>query len=305
MKSSMSGECHGHLFMDGIDYLKAKARFEQRVDHDEIRRKLKAYADAGVTFYRDGGDPYGACLYASRIAGEYGIDLRMPVFAIHKNGHYGKIVGKGFDSMSEYSALVKEAAGLGADFIKIMCSGIMRFDTDGCVSGKALSRGEIREMVHIAHEEGFAVMAHVNGARAVLDTVEAGADSIEHGNGMDEDCIQALEQSGAVWVPTLSPIGNLLRTNRHEHRLIGKLLAEQEANVARAYAAGVYLAAGSDAGAFSVPHVQGIADETAYICEAAGTAGDAADQEMMQSRILQRLAAGEERIRRRFRRDCF
>lgn len=55
-------------------------------------------------------------------------------------------------------------------------------------------------MIHIAHEEGFAVMAHVNGAGAVKDAVEAGVDSVEHGNFMDEACLQALAESGTVWV---------------------------------------------------------------------------------------------------------
>ena len=41
-------------------------------------------------------------------------------------------------------------------------------------------------MVYIAHEEGLAVMSHTNGAKAVADAVEAGADSIEHGNYVDE-----------------------------------------------------------------------------------------------------------------------
>ena len=41
------------------------------------------------------------------------------------------------------------------DFIKVMFSGIMDFDTDGHVTGTPLEREEIREMIHIAHEEGF------------------------------------------------------------------------------------------------------------------------------------------------------
>ena len=41
-----------------------------------------------------------------------------------------------------------------------------------------LKPDEIREMIHIAHEEGFAVMAHVNGAGPVLAALEAGADDM-------------------------------------------------------------------------------------------------------------------------------
>lgn len=58
-----------------------------------------------------------------------------------------------------------------------------------------LQRDEIRELIHIAHEEGFSVMAHVNGAAPVLAAVEAGVDSVEHGNFLDEETLQALSES--------------------------------------------------------------------------------------------------------------
>ena len=41
------------------------------------------------------------CWHA-RLAPKYGIDYRTPVFAIHKNGHYGSIVGRGFDDLKEF-----------------------------------------------------------------------------------------------------------------------------------------------------------------------------------------------------------
>ena len=67
---------------------------------------------------RDGGDPYGVAMLASRLAPKYGIDYRTPVFAIHKNGHYGSIVGRGFDDLKEFHQRVLEAKESGADFIK-------------------------------------------------------------------------------------------------------------------------------------------------------------------------------------------
>ena len=63
--------------------------------------------------------------------------------------------------------MVKEVKTQGGDFIKIMTTGIMDFDTDGGITGEALRAQEVKEMVHIAHEEGFAVMCHTNGTKAV------------------------------------------------------------------------------------------------------------------------------------------
>ena len=73
----------------------------------------------------------------------------------------------------------------------------------------------IREMIAIAHGEGFAVMAHANGAQTIRDALEAGVDSIEHGAYMDGDTVRALARSGAVWVPTLSTVGNLIGNGRY------------------------------------------------------------------------------------------
>ena len=116
-------------------------------------------------------------------------------------------------------------------------------------------------MIHIAHEEGFAVMAHVNGAQPVLDAVEAGVDSVEHGNCMDQDCLQAMAEHGTVWVPTHVTIANLLRSSRFEREVIENLRKKQADNIKKAFSTGVSVAAGSDAGAYMVPHAEGTLDE--------------------------------------------
>ena len=74
---------------------------------------------------------------AARLAPEYEIDYRTPVFAIYKEGHYGKIVGKSFSDMKEYHRRVLEAAAEGADFIKIMTTGLLDFADHGKNYGNA------------------------------------------------------------------------------------------------------------------------------------------------------------------------
>lgn len=67
--------------------------------------------------------------------------------------------------------------------------------------GNAAFSNGCERMVHIAHEEGFAVMSHTNGCYGVQAAVEAGVDSIEHGNYMDDETISMLADSESVWVP--------------------------------------------------------------------------------------------------------
>ena len=278
--------------MNGKNYREAVALHKNGVQEQDIREKLKQYQDSGVTFVREGGDVLGVSSRAAQLAPEYGITYRSPVFAIHRNGHYGGIVGYGFDTMKEYHSLVKKAAGEGADFIKVMFSGIMDFAREGHLTEEPLDKGDIREMIHIAHEEGFAVMAHVNGAKAVLNAVEAGVDSVEHGNFVDEDCLQAMAESRAVWVPTYVTITNLIGSGRFDDASLLRLKEHQGEKIKRGWELGVKIALGSDAGAFCVPHGQGIWDEYRELGTLLGGG----------SELAGRFEAAEAEIRRRFAR---
>ena len=200
----MFGECHAHIFLNGYDYRKAVETQKNGPQDELIRAHLEEYRKRGIRFIRDGGDHYGVSKRTARLAPEYGIDYRTPVFAIYKEGHYGKIVGKSFSDMKEYHRRVLEAAAEGADFIKIMTTGLLDFEDHGRITGTPLSALEVKEMVHIAHEEGFAVMSHTNGSYGVQAAVEAGVDSIEHGNYMDDETISMLADSRSVWVPIYS-----------------------------------------------------------------------------------------------------
>ena len=225
------GECHAHIFMDGKNYKKAVERHKNGVDESVIRSHFVCYQTQGIHFVRDGGDALGVSRRAKELAPEYGIDYRTPIFAINKNGNYGKIVGKGFDTLKEYTALVKEVKTQGGDFIKIMTTGIMDFDTDGGITGEALRAQEVKEMVHIAHEEGFAVMCHTNGTKAVEALIEAGADSVEHGNYMEEQTIKSLADSDLVWVPTVTVVPNMFGCGRFSDELLHKIYEKEKTNI--------------------------------------------------------------------------
>jgi hypothetical protein len=247
--------------MDGINYKKAAALHRDHVQDEDIREKLRAYQAAGITYIRDGGDTMGVSKRARELAGTYGITYVTPIFAIHKKGHYGGIVGYPYFNMKEYHELVLQVRQQGGDFIKLMFSGIMDFDREGEVTEEPLAKDEIRELIHIAHEEGFAVMAHVNGARTVQYAVEAGVDSVEHGNFTDEECLQAMAESDAIWVPTYVTITNLIGSGRFDDASLTRLNDRQGHQLRRAWQLGVRLALGSDAGAYRVPHAQGLLDE--------------------------------------------
>lgn len=254
------GEAHMHIFMNGVDYRQAVRDQINGVNEEVIRKNLEEYRRRGITWLRDGGDIYGTSKRTMEIAPEYGITYRTPVFAIHKKGHYGGIVGKAYENMKDYRKLIQELREKGGHFVKIMISGIMDFDRGG-LTESSLPDEEIRELIHIAHEEGFAVMAHTNGSKAVRAAALAGVDSIEHGNFCDDDALQALASSKTIWVPTIVTVKNLLGDGRFPEHVVEKIWEGQQKNLHRAFELGVKLALGSDAGAYRVLHGQGLMDE--------------------------------------------
>ena len=290
----MFGECHAHIIMDGVNYRRAVDMHKNGPDDQIIKAHLKAYQDKGITFVRDGGDALGVSLRAKEIAPEYGIDYRTPVFAIHKEGHYGSIVGKSFATMREFHDRVLEAKKAGADFIKIMTTGIMDFNMHGAVTGTPLDAAEVKEMVHIAHEEGMSVMSHTNGDYGVQAAVEAGVDSLEHGNYMNEDSLAMLAQSHTVWVPTLVTVRNLMGDGRYEDEALWPIIESAKENVRKAFQLGIKVAPGSDAGAYRVLHGQGIQDEMDSFVEFL--------EEEKRDDVYRWLADGEAEIKKKFMR---
>ncbi len=250
----MRADCHIHMVLDGRDWKKAIDRHRQGPDEKWIRETLAAYAGAGFTYLRDGGDRWGAGALAREIAGEYGIRYRTPLANLYKKGHYGGFIGNGFENLREYRSLVERTRENGGDFIKIMISGLMDFRQFGTLSEEGLLPEEIRELIHIAHEEGFAVMAHANGARTVEAAAEAGVDSVEHGAYLDREAMLAMKENGTVWVPTLSAVGNLRGKGRFPEAAVGAILDSAVENVAWFAGIGGLVAPGTDAGAWAVPH---------------------------------------------------
>ena len=241
-----------HMVLDGIDWKAAIARHKENVDEIWLRKALKAYQDNGFTYLRDGGDRWGVGAKARELATEYGITYRCPLSNLCKVGHYGAFIGEKYADFREFAALVRKHRENEADFIKIMISGLMDFDRFGVLTEEPLTGEEIRELIHIAHEEGFSVMAHANGARCVEAAAVAGVDSVEHGAYLDEDALIAMKESGTIWCPTLSTIGNLRGTGRFEESQIQKILESAMENVRHFADMGGFLVPGTDAGAWNV-----------------------------------------------------
>ncbi len=247
----MRADCHIHMVLDGVDWRAAIGRHLPQPDEQWVRRTLSAYRDLGYTYLRDGGDRWGVGALARRLAPEYGITYRTPMAPLCLAGCYGSFIGTAYSTLGDYAQLVRQQRSEGADFVKIMISGLMDFDRFGVLTQEGLEPELVRQLVHIAHEEGMAVMAHANGARTVEAAAAAGVDSVEHGAYLDADALAAMAQMGTVWVPTLSTVANLRGTDRYSREAVMRIY--ESALEALAGYDGL-IAPGSDAGAWAVMH---------------------------------------------------
>jgi imidazolonepropionase-like amidohydrolase len=112
------------------------------------------------------------------------------------------------DTPAEVASAVRRDLKYGADCIKLMVTGgvsdpVSEFDS------LDLSEEQVRTAVDVAHRAGRRVSAHAEGREGIRVAVRAGADSIEHGNALDEETAREMAERGVFLVPTLFMFQNL------------------------------------------------------------------------------------------------
>jgi imidazolonepropionase-like amidohydrolase len=94
------------------------------------------------------------------------------------------------------------------------------------------------------------VAAHCHGKPGIMAALRAGARTIEHGTYLDDECCDAMRESGAILVPTRTIIEEILANKAGvPDYAVAKLeaLADTHAQaVTRAYEHGVTIAMGTD-----------------------------------------------------------
>lgn len=104
------------------------------------------------------------------------------------------------DGVPEVIRVVREQVAAGADCIKMFASTGTGDDVTGY---QTFTSGEIEAAVEAAHGRGKRIAVHSYGPGAARDAVRAGADSIEHATGMDDETIKAMARKGLFYVPTI------------------------------------------------------------------------------------------------------
>ncbi len=98
---------------------------------------------------------------------------------------------------------VRELVKYGADWIKFYCD--RKYEVkDGVLRSKVnFTVEEMKAIVDEAHRLDRRVAAHAIGRDGILAALKAGVDTIEHGDGFDEEGVDLLVKAGAYWCPTI------------------------------------------------------------------------------------------------------
>lgn len=105
------------------------------------------------------------------------------------------------DGVDGMTRLVRDEIRAGAEIVKIYSSA--GHGIPNRIGMRNMARAEIAAVVEAAHGRGALVRSHVCTKELILEALELGIDVIDHGDEIDEECIELMARAGTFWVPSL------------------------------------------------------------------------------------------------------
>jgi imidazolonepropionase-like amidohydrolase len=266
-------DCHDHLAMHGYDLARRWG-----IDEPQTTRTLrtaKVLGDtlaAGYTTIRDAGGldaGFKRAIDEGLIAGPR---LIVSLVIISPIGGIGdRVSPSGFsccvpndpllpdgvvNTLADVRPVVRRVVRAGADVIKCATTGGASSRLGHGPHDGAFNLDEMQALVEEAHALDRRVICHALGGRGLKIAVEAGVDSIDHGCYLDEEpeLIDKMAERGIFFVPTFAVYDYHRRSPLPHVRERAEELEEHHvASLRKALAAGVKIAAGTDAGGHGHP----------------------------------------------------
>ncbi len=165
------------------------------------------------------------------------------------------------DSAEECRKAVREQISHGADWVKLYSDRSYYLDPNppqGVGPRPVLNdvptftMDELRAIVDEAHRERRPVASHASALQGVHNSIEAGVDTIEHGQYISDADLRTMVQRGTWYVPTLY-VGEYVAEGRAKQgaKVWMDMVQIHADTFRRAVKAGVKIAFGTDAGGFS------------------------------------------------------
>jgi imidazolonepropionase-like amidohydrolase len=160
------------------------------------------------------------------------------------------------NSLADIRPVVRRIVRAGADVIKCATTGgASSRPGHGPLDG-AFNLDEMQALTNEAHALDRRVMCHALGGRGLRIAIEAGVDSIEHGCYLNEEpeLLDMMAQRGIFFVPTFAVYEYHRKSAlAHVRERAHHLREHHVESLRRAFAAGVKIAAGTDAGGHGHP----------------------------------------------------
>jgi imidazolonepropionase-like amidohydrolase len=156
------------------------------------------------------------------------------------------------DGPDDARKAVREQLSHGADWIKVYSDRNYRVRDDGVLDDiPTFTLDELRAIIDEAHRERHKVASHAMALYGVHNSVEAGVDTIEHGNYISDEDLKTMASRGIFYVPTIF-VGEYVAQGRAAAGapVWIKMIQIHEDTFRRAMKAGVKIAFGTDAGGF-------------------------------------------------------
>ncbi len=267
-------DTHVHLMIEGVNIARdMQAPFSLRFF--EAVHRMRRTIEAGITTVRDAGGTDAGVKAAVENGLTVGPRMQLSITALSITGGHGDgwmRSGREFQLLAPYPGMpnniadgvegarkaVREVLRAGAEVVKICSTGGVLSPTDH-PDFIQFSPEELDVIVREAHYRGgIKVMAHAQGCEGIKASVRAGIHSIEHGIHLDDEAIDLMLAHGTFLVPTLlAPLSVIEQGEAggmpdYAIRKARETMEAHSESIARAHAAGVKVAMGTDAGV--MPH---------------------------------------------------
>ncbi|MBZ5520955.1 MAG: amidohydrolase family protein [Acidobacteriia bacterium] len=156
------------------------------------------------------------------------------------------------DGPDEGRKAVREQLSFGADWIKVYSDRSYFVRPDGVLDDiPTFTLDELRAIVDETHRQRHKIASHAMALNGVHNSVEAGVDSIEHGNYIADADLKTMAQKGIFYVPTIY-VGEYVAEGRAAAgaKVWLEMIRIHADTFKRAMNAGVKIAFGTDAGGF-------------------------------------------------------
>ena len=250
-------DSHIHFTLDG-----------KPATDEQLISIMNSYKRNGIFSIIDMGHRTGVGLKAKKIL-EGQIDIKSAGFAIYKKKSHGTFLGIGIKDKEEIKGAIKTIADAGADFIKVVVSGIVCPKGGGLSTTIGFSVEELKIIANEAKERRLDFVCHANADSFIKDSIEAGAKSIEHGFYISNETLHMMKEAEVTWTPTVFPLQSIKsQLESPEQEYIEYITESHLSSINYAASIGVKLNVGTDSGSRGVEHGESFFDELQWFRKA-------------------------------------